>query len=815
MTHRPRSPGPRARWFAIIAAAICLAPPLAAQSGSRPTERFTDWTHPTFPRAEYIARHAAAGSAMTASQVLLVPSVEGTSAGETFRQDADFLYFTGLEVSRSVLVVEGGTGHTVLFLPAMDHRFESAGRPNDFPGRALLADPAVRALSGVDSVRAIERLPAYVAELARRGSEVLINTGASISAITTPPGMQAAFTAPTPGVLLARHVRQLQPGLRFGTALPLIATLRMVKSPREITMLREAARITQWALALGVTRVAPGVDERTLTGAFTSDCQALGAQRDAFTPIIKSGENSLWPWRILGAHYDRRSRRMRPGEVVIFDVGCEHDHYVSDMGRTLPVSEQFTPRQRLLVDMVARASDAVIAAARPGVTLADLQAVALAAIPEDSRPYMQASLYFGHHLGLETGDPSLSDAVLAPGMVFTIEPWYYNHDEQVAVFIEDEILITDSGAENLTQSLPRTAIQLERWRTARTAMLTAADVLADDRTRTVTRDGVLSFTLDTATATATVYDLLNGEQVARTPVCPRVRFGYLSGDDVSFVMGCPADGGALGVAQHLNTATFELVPEPQGWPFVVTRTSPAPPQVVFIGAIHGAHRTSTRYGTDVLERLLEAIKPDLVFTEMPPNRFERARDEFSVTDSIAEPRIARFPEYVDVLFPLSRRMPFTIVPTAAWSTAMDRYRTAALRRISADPSRQAEWREYQRALARADSLVQHAGADDPYFINSPAYDAIQTAAHEPYNRLFNHELGPGGWDNINRAHFATIERVLDDPFGAPDRIVIIYGAGHKEWMLRELRKRDDIELLELAPFLEQIGVPRGTRQPRR
>ena len=105
-----------------------------------------------------------------------------------------------------------------------------------------------------------------------------------------------------------------------------MAMLRMTKSVREIAILREAARVTRVAIARGAAQIASGVDERTLTGKFISDCMTLGAQRTAFAPIIKSGLNSLWPWGILGAHYDRRNRAMAPGEMVIFDVGCEREH---------------------------------------------------------------------------------------------------------------------------------------------------------------------------------------------------------------------------------------------------------------------------------------------------------------------------------------------------------------------------------------------------------------------------------------------------------------------------------------------------------
>ena len=80
------------------------------------------------------------------------------------------------------------------------------------------------------------------------------------------------------------------------------------------------------------------------------------------------------------------------------------------------------------------------------------------------------------------------------------------------------------------------------------------------------------------------------------------------------------------------------------------------------------------------------------------------------------------------------------------------------------------------------------------------------AAHESYNRLFNSELGPGGRDNINRSHYGNIARALDALRGHGKRIVITYGAGHKEWFLRELRKRRDITIPEVGPFLRQIGA---------
>jgi Xaa-Pro aminopeptidase len=111
--------------------------------------------------------------------------------------------------------------------------------------------------------------------------------------------------------------------------------------------------------------------------------------------------------------------------------------------------------------METKIADEIIKFLKPGITFKDIKAITDNLIPEDSKKYMQVGLFFGHHLGLSTGDPSLSEAKLKPGMVFTVEPWYYNHDENISVFTEDMIVITKDGCEVLSSDLPRTPEALE------------------------------------------------------------------------------------------------------------------------------------------------------------------------------------------------------------------------------------------------------------------------------------------------------------------------------------------------------------------
>jgi len=228
-------------------------------------------------------------------------------------------------------------------------------------------------------------------------------------------------------------------------------------------------------------------------------------------------------------------------------------------------------------------------------------------------------------------------------------------------------------------------------------------------------------------------------------------------------------------------------------------------EVLVLGTIHGGHLTDSIYNVPYLEKLIRTINPDYILAEIPADRFENAMQGFKKDDSISEPRVLRFPEYVDVVFPLTKTMDFEIIPTAGWTSPMAQERSQKLRAIRNDSLRTKDWEAYSKANKHADSVYKATGkVNDPYFIHTNAYDSIQDIALSEYNRLFNVELGLGGWENINIAHYWNIEKALERHRYKGKRFLIIYGAGHKGWFLRELNKRDDIKLLEMEPFLDEI-----------
>ncbi len=452
------------RWVLLVWAVISMAYPLHGSAESRkptPEQPFFSWSKMQFDPAVHQGRRQRLAKSLFASGggVFLAPAKDGFSDGSTFRQLDNFLYFTGLELPNSVLAVEAGSGMTHLFVPVRDARFENPSRRNDFPGRPLLHDPLLKKNSGIQNIHSMDDLPSWLEEMVGSNKSLRIDSGRSGDLPEVKTGFIANWT-PQQGMLF--HLRSILPGAKLLNAHDDVGRLRMVKGPEEIAIIRRACALTASSMLQAASTIRPGVTERDLEAVLEAAFKRGGSPRVAFDSIIKSGPNSLWPWRVLAAHYDRRNRKMVDGDLVIFDVGCEIDHYASDIGRTFPVSGEFSDEQAKRYRLIVKVVDAIIAAAKPGVMLSDLQKVAEATIPESEKKYMQTGYYFGHHIGLDVGDANQQEVKLEPGMIFTVEPWYYNHDLEISVFHEDDILITKKGAENLSGMLPRTPEDLAK-----------------------------------------------------------------------------------------------------------------------------------------------------------------------------------------------------------------------------------------------------------------------------------------------------------------------------------------------------------------
>lgn len=230
--------------------------------------------------------------------------------------------------------------------------------------------------------------------------------------------------------------------------------------------------------------------------------------------------------------------------------------------------------------------------------------------------------------------------------------------------------------------------------------------------------------------------------------------------------------------------------------------SAPPTEVVVLGMIHGGHRTSEVYGLDELEAILREAAPDVVLTEIPPDRLEEAAAQFAEDGSIEESRVARFPEYTDVLFPLQAELGFEIVPCAAWTAEMARARSTALRGFA--ETRPEDSEAMSAGFASIDErLAQDGDPDDPRVIHTDRYDAIVNEGMAPYDELFNEDLGLGGWTNINDAHWALCAAALDEERGRGRRVVITFGSWHKAPFRERLARRRDVTELDAGAIVER------------
>lgn len=383
----------------------------------------------------------------------------------------------------------------------------------------------------------------------------------------------------------------------------------------------------------------------------------------------------------------------------------------------------------------------------------------------------------------------------------------------------------------------------------------------------VTRDGILAFIPNRDENTVSVIDLLNGKELARVPVCDQPEGGALTEDQTSYMVACSgsdavafintasfevtamveagvgprpfsvvagedgryayvnnAGGTSVSVldtvsrrvVKHLSVGQQPIVMRIYGDQlYVASEVSntlslfriPGPPEkapvtsrneVILMGMRHdGAYNDQTR-------ALITAIKPDYVIAEIPPNRLEAAIAGFAEFGIVTESRTRVFPEYRDVLFPLSKTMDFEIIGAAAWSGPMNLYRGKALAGIRKDPARAEEVAAYDASFVLMNREDKSGKGVHMAFLNSPEYDALSKKVYGgPYDEFFNDDLGPGGWSNINRAHYNLVTRGLDAHRNEGRRILIIFGAAHTSWFRKHLERRDDITLLDLRDFLEK------------
>ena len=241
---------------------------------------------------------------------------------------------------------------------------------------------------------------------------------------------------------------------------------RMVKSPAEVAEIQEAINKTNMGLKNILKKIRPGLYEYQLSSLFYYTIQDYDHSELSFPTICASGVNATT------LHYPFANDVIKDDELVLFDLGSQNNKYCGDISRTYPASGKFTDKQKEIYSIVLNCNKEIIKAIKPGVTLKELNTLATKILAEgllklgiienetEIKKYYFHSI--GHHLGLDTHDPSDNTLPLVPGNVITDEPGLYIKELGIGIRIEDDILVTEDGSYNLSNGIIKEVNDIEK-----------------------------------------------------------------------------------------------------------------------------------------------------------------------------------------------------------------------------------------------------------------------------------------------------------------------------------------------------------------
>jgi Xaa-Pro aminopeptidase len=435
----------------------------------------TSFLVPNFARAQQ-RREREPNSVYAERRAKLISNLDGPfilfgytgkeEEGQTyvFTQEENFYYLTGHNEEDAVLILLPPNGSAakkddwagareILMLPDKDPAKEKWNGVRMSP-----SDPGIAARTGFGSVKSRSEARASVERLAK-----FYPTMYTILPYTKELGGYPHEKETVEWLKLAA------PAVNFKDVRENIAHLRVVKAPTEIAVLREAIDLSLDAHDAAMRMTHPGLWEYQVAAKMVYVHAMGGSEAEAYAPIVGAGPNST------ALHYDRLDRKIQDGDIIVIDVGAQYSGYAADITRTIPANGKYTPRQREIYEIVLGAQNAAIAALKPGAIVGcrgnknSLQAIAYEYInthgkDQHGKPLGQYFIHgLSHSIGLNVHDPGLDTCKpLLPGMVITVEPGIYIPEENLGVRIEDDVLVTETGNEVLSQKLPRDVDAIEK-----------------------------------------------------------------------------------------------------------------------------------------------------------------------------------------------------------------------------------------------------------------------------------------------------------------------------------------------------------------
>lgn len=378
------------------------------------------------------------------------------SADDTypFSVDRNFYYLTGLDAQEMVLLmykIDGTVHEQIYILPYDEELAKWVG------GRMLPKE--VSDISEISDVRDLAQLEEDMAKLlnsTRRDTNFEFYF--DMWHYTMDQGS-------TPAIDYANKLKVMYPHILVKDLFNTLTSSRLVKDETEIANMRKAISITNVGIQQMMRSCKPGANEATMEGIFDFVLKQLLCKEKSFETIAASGKNAT----IL--HYSQNDQVMNDGDLFLCDLGARNSHYCADISRTFPVNGKFSDRQKEIYEIVLGAQKLVEENAKPGVKLKELNQMVINYYSEelpkhnltkDVREYYYHSV--SHHIGLDCHD--VNDGVgdvLTAGNVISNEPGLYIEDENIGIRIEDDLLITETGAINLSKEIIKNVEDIENF----------------------------------------------------------------------------------------------------------------------------------------------------------------------------------------------------------------------------------------------------------------------------------------------------------------------------------------------------------------
>ena len=370
-----------------------------------------------------------------------------------FAQHRDLFYLTGIDQEETILVLyphaKNPAQRKMVFVRETNKHIAV------WEGHKLTKEETTK-LSGLETVLWTNEFEKTFLELAKNVDHIYINTNEHYRAKVETQTREDRFID---------WCKKQFPKHTYKKSNFILQALRSVKDPQEIAQIQHACNITEKGFRRILSFVKPGVWEHEIEAEFAHEFLRNRSKGFAYTPIIASGANS----NVL--HYIENCRQCKLGDVLLLDVGAEYGNYSSDMTRTIPVSGQFTTRQRAVYDAVLKVKNEATQLLQPGVlwkkfhkevgrlmssALVDLEFLTKKEVNENVEAYKKYFMHgTSHHLGLDTHDYGLLDEPIQANMVFTVEPGIYVPKEGFGIRLEDDVVVQSSGApKNLMENIP-------------------------------------------------------------------------------------------------------------------------------------------------------------------------------------------------------------------------------------------------------------------------------------------------------------------------------------------------------------------------